>query len=113
MLHSFSLESLKNLDMGKASEAFQHHVRRAALDCLDRPLDGKPRKVVLEIAMVPDPEQDGACDKVKLQIRASSALPKHQTKVYSLGARVNGQLVFNEDALDNVDQGTLGYGDDQ
>lgn len=106
-LHLLTLESLRSLDMGKAAEAFNVHLRRAAIDCLDRPGDDKARKVVLEVELKPDPEPDGSCDRVHLQIKASSAVPKHQTRVYSAGLRANGALVFNEDALDNVDQQTF------
>lgn len=106
-LHLLSLESLNDLDGGKAAEAFKLHLRRAAMDCVDRPGDPKARKVTLEVELTPDPEPDGTCDRVHFQIRASSAVPKHQTRLYSAGLRANGALVFNEDSPGNVQQSTL------
>ncbi len=102
-----TLASLVDLDMGKATLAFQQHLARAAADCIDRPGDTKPRKVILEISMVPVIENDGSCDEVNSQICVSSKVPRHQTKVYSFGVRKNGSLVFNPDSPDNVSQGTF------
>ncbi len=103
----FTLESLAELDGGKAVKAFEQHVRRAALDCMDRPADATARKVTLELELVPVLEPGGDCTEVSARFRAASALPKHQTKLYSLGLRKNGVLVFNPDSPDHVDQSTL------
>jgi hypothetical protein len=102
----FTLESLRDLDGGKAAVAFTQHVKRAALDCLDRPGDKAARKVTLEISLIPVMEPGGDCTEVDVQIKASSAVPKHQTKPYSFGLRRGGMLVFNPDATDNVNQST-------
>lgn len=106
-LQKFTLDSMTDLDGGKASEAFDLHVLRAAMDCLDRPGDTKPRKVKLEVSLVPVIEADGTCDRVNVQIHASSAVPTHRTRAYSFGLRRGGQLVFDADSPDNVNQGTL------
>lgn len=110
-MEQFTLESLKELDGGKASLAFEHHVRRAAIDCMDRPGDKAPRKITLEITLRPVMEPGGDCTEVEAQIKASSSVPKHQTKPYSFGLRRNGVLVFNPDSPDAVDQMTA-FGDD-
>lgn len=102
-----TLASLVDLDMGKATLAFQQHLARAAADCIDRPEDTKPRKVTLEIAMVPVIENDGSYYEVRSSICVSSKVPRHQTKVYSFGVRKNGSLVFNPDSVDNVNQNTF------
>lgn len=103
----FTIDSLKDLDNGKAAEALRRHLRRAAADCEDRPGDSSPRKVQLSIAMVPVMDDQGNCDQVKLRIEASSTVPKHRTRVYSMGLRRGGMLVFNPDAPDNVNQSTF------
>jgi hypothetical protein len=102
-----ALASLKELDSGKAYEAFGVHLMRAAKDCLDRPGDSKPRKVTLEIGVVPVLDEGGTCDKVKFQIHASSSLPKHRTRVYEAALRANGMLAFNVDFPDEADQSSL------
>lgn len=106
-VHVLTLDSLEKLDMGKANEGFALHLKRAALDCMDRPGDDKERKVVLEIAVKPLMLPDGSCDEVKAQIQVFSKIPNHRTKVYSFGLRRNGSLVFSEDSPDNVNQTTL------
>lgn len=106
-VHQFTLRSLEDLDGGKAYAAFALHLKRAAVDCMDRPADGKPRKVLLEVALVPVIEPDGGCSEVKAQIYAKSTVPTHRTKVYSFGLRKNGVLAFNEDSLEAIDQTTM------
>lgn len=103
----FTLESLKDLDGGKALLAFQTHVHRAAVDCMDRPADAKPRKVLLQVEILPVMEPGGDCTEVALTIQAKSVIPPHQTKAYSMGLRRNGVLVFNPDSPDHVDQTTF------
>jgi hypothetical protein len=103
----FTLASLQDLDGGKAVKAFEQHVRRAAIDCMDRPADATARKVVLELELTPVMDQAGECTEVNARFKAASAVPKHQTKLYSLGLRRNGVLVFNPDSPDHIDQTTF------
>lgn len=112
-IQQFTLKNLDELDGGKAAVAFENHVRRAALDCTDRPGDKAARKVVLEVLLVPVMEQGGDCVSVDAQIKVSSAVPKHQTKPYSFGLRRGGMLVFNPDSVDNINQTTLIDGEDE
>lgn len=112
-VRQFSLDTLKALDGGKAALAFDEHVKRAALDCMDRPGDKAARTVTLEIKLTPVMEPGGDCTEVTAQIKATSAVPKHQTKPYSFGLRRGGMLVFNEDAVDNINQATFMDGDDE
>lgn len=106
-VRQFTLDALDDLDSGKAIEAFNLHIRRAAQDCYDRPGDDKPRKVKLEVSFTPVMDDEGDCNEVKAQIYASSAVPTHRTKTYSFGLRANGVVVFNPDSPDCVDQTTL------
>jgi hypothetical protein len=53
VMQQFKLENLVDLDGGKACVAFEQHVRRAALDCMDQPGDNAARKVTLEITLKP------------------------------------------------------------
>lgn len=103
----FSLANLDALDGGKAALAFAMHVKRAALDCMDRPGDGTARSVTLKITMVPRMESDGDCNEVFSQLKVTSSLPPHQTKMLSLAMKRNGSLLFNPDSLDDVNQTTL------
>lgn len=111
-IQQFTLDNLKDLDGGKAAAAFETHVRRAAMDCMDRPGDGKARKVILEVTLSPVMDPAGDCTEVEAQIHAKSTVPPHRTKPYSFGLRRNGVLVFNPDSVENVDQATLISEDD-
>lgn len=105
-IQQLTLDSLKDLDTGKVWQAFQMHLLRAAMDCLDRPADDKPRKVVLEFGLKPLMADDGDCSEVVGQFAIHSKVPTHRTKLYSFGLRRNG-LVYNPDAPDNVNQATF------
>ena len=106
-MQQLSLGSLKSLDMGKADEAFQSHLARAADDCRDRPLEAKARKVVLEVALVPRPDPSGDTTEVDVQIQLTSKIPSHRTKVYPMALFRNGAVGFNPDSPDNPNQATI------
>jgi hypothetical protein len=110
-LQSLTLANLKDLDLGKIDEAFQRHLARAAIDCMDRPTESKPRVVTLQFEVVPV-EVDGDCDEVVVRIQTTSKVPTHKTRPYSLAPRRNGALVFNPDSPTNVAQGTFLPDDD-
>ena len=107
MLKTLTLESLAEIDNGKASLAFARHLQRAAEDCYDRPSDGKARVITLKVEVKPVTDDKGLCEEGKVQIKAASTVPSHQTKVYSFGLKPNGQLLYNPDALDCVRQSTM------
>jgi hypothetical protein len=106
-LVQFNLDNLKDLDGGKAAIAFESHIRRAAMDCTDRPGDNKARTVVLEVSIVPVMQPGGDCTDVDVTIKAKSTVPPHRTKPYSMGLRRNGVVVFNPDSPDAIDQKTF------
>jgi hypothetical protein len=113
MLHQFTLENLARLDNGKAAAALDQHIRRAAADCMDRPADPKARVITLQIDLEPVLDTgDLSCSEVKAQIHVTSKVPSHKTRVYSLGLRRNGVLIFSEDSPDNINQTTLLDGPD-
>lgn len=103
----FSLENLSEIDGGKAALAFQEHVRRATLDCMDRPGDVKKRTVTFKVEITPLMQDDGDCTEVVMRLHAASSVPPHQTRLLSLGIRRNGSLVFNPDSPNDVNQATL------
>lgn len=95
-VHQLTLDSLRNLDLGKASTMFDLALGRLAADCLDRPADDRPREVTLKLIVKPLVDPDGSCSSVDLQIKVNSKIPEHQTKTYNLGLRNDGALLFNE-----------------
>lgn len=95
-VYQLTLDSLRNLDLGKASTMFDLALARLATDCLDRPTNDRPREVTLKLIIKPIIGPDGSCSSVDLQIKVNSKVPEHQTKPYNLGLRDDGTLMFNE-----------------
>jgi hypothetical protein len=97
------------LDDGKTAIAVGKHLERAARDCYDRPTDFKPRVVILQIEVTPIENDD---QNVMVQCFASSKVPPHRSRTVEMRVHGNGQLLFNPDSLDNVDQETM-FGDNE
>lgn len=106
-VQQLTLGSLADLDLGKGAEVFQRLLKRAVEDCMDRPGDKAPRKVALEIHIIPVMEQSGDCVEVSAEIVCTAKVPTYRTKPYSMGVRKGGILVFNPDSPDNINQGTF------
>lgn len=101
-----------SLDGGRVGEAFAAEVRRVALDCEDRPADGKPRTVTLTMTLTPiiATEPTGGIvelDSVQARFQITSSVPKRRSKQYSFGYRKGGKLVFNDLSDENIHQKTL------
>lgn len=105
---SLSLKSLKDLEDGKVDIAFNQYLDRCVKDCMDRPLEGKPREINMKVSIVPDTDKETReCDRVNVQVTISDTIPKRHTRAINMAVHRNGRIVFNKDSLDNVDQGTL------
>lgn len=101
----FSLDKLKDFDGGKMLAAFGEEMKYAAMSCNDRPNDKSPRKVTLEFSLTPVVEPNtGACEGVKLTMKAKSKVPERKSKAYELGIRANGSLLFSNANPENVNQ---------
>jgi len=103
-------ETLHQVDFGKATEAFQRLLKRAVLDCEDRPTMKKARKVTLEVQLTPEPEFEGNtvnCYTAKGVLVVKSSVPDYATNEIDFGIRNNGELVFNPDSPGNHRQMTM------
>ena len=111
-IHEFSLATLMELDNARVVEAWNQAVQRCASDCEDRPALKKPRKVTLELELIPVFEQDGAVlDSINASFKVKDSAPQREGKTYSLGVRrtrdKRHQLVFNDLSDENVNQRTI------
>lgn len=111
-LLNLTLETLKDLDGGRPALAFQHSVEQAVLDCKDRPLDNRPRKITLELILTPLAEESDIPGNFNLcgvmgTFRCKAAIPVRQTKVYNFGLSRQGKLFFSEQSPTNVAQTTI------
>ena len=103
-----TLETLKDLDMGRVSVAFQLELQRIVLDCIDRPGDKNPRKVTIEMKVTPIVDDTGSCEGASGEFSVKSSVPQRKSKPYHFRANKKGALVFSEESPDNADQTTFG-----
>jgi hypothetical protein len=107
---ALSLSSLEKIDNGKINAAFDHELKRVIEDCNDRPGMNKPRKLVLELILLPNCGTDKDqlyCESVSAQIRVEGKIPGRKTKVYTLETKPSGSAFFNADAPENPNQMTI------
>lgn len=108
-LQSLTIETLASMDGGRIGTAMELALKRIAADMDDRPGDDRPRKVTLEVAAVPVVAEDGLIDGAKLQVQVKETVPTRKSKVYDVGVRKGGMLVFQPMALDNHKQDPLPF----
>ncbi len=107
-----NLETLPLVDSGKVSAALELHLKRAAMDCKDRPNEPKARSVLMQIDIIPVTDDKGVCDEVSAQFHFKSSVPAHKTKSISLALKANGSLRFSEESPENFAQNTIMDGED-
>lgn len=108
-LEKFSLKSLSTIDGERIAIAFEQALRRVVQDCEDRPGEKKDRGVTLSLAVKPRLTPDGLCDDCDIQVAVTDTVPKRKSKVYNMSLRKGGHLLYNADALDDVEQSTLDF----
>jgi hypothetical protein len=109
-LKRFNLDTMKDLDSGRAVEAFQTATQRAVQDCMDRPGDKRARKIVLQLTLIPVARIDGNtidCDGAKGTFQCRCKIPDWETQEVDFGVQQSGDLIFNEDSPRDHRQMTL------
>jgi hypothetical protein len=110
---ALKLENLKLLDFGKVGAAFDHELRHVVLDCMDRSMDKRPRKVSITFTIKPVVPVDSPadCSEVEVECEVTSTVPKRRTQIYKMRPTAKGELAFHPDLPAEPDEGTL-YDDD-
>ena len=111
-LKALSFDTLNELEGGQIALGIDIALKQAIADCHDRPGVKGPRKIMVELAVVPTPDDRGSSmvrAAVGFNIKTTNP-PRGVVLPMSVGK--NGELMFNSDAPDNPDQKTL-YDDDQ
>jgi hypothetical protein len=109
-LTKFSLETMKDLDGGRATLTFDEQVKRAVLDCIDRPGEKRVRVVTLQMKITPVPVISGNtidCDGVDAILQCRTQLPDHPSRQVNFGIKHDGSLIFNPDSPADHRQTTL------
>lgn len=114
-LQRLTLKTMEEVDYGKAMLAFQQALKRAVLDCIDRPGDKRARKITLQLNLTPVAEINGNtidCESAKGTFQVRFKPPDYETTAVDFGVRNNGELVFNPNSPDNHRQETMFDGEE-
>lgn len=104
----FDLGKLANFDDARIMQAFQEELKYAALSCHDRPGDKSPRKVTLEMTLIPVQEPNsGGCEGINVKFKAKAKVPERKSREYSLNTNRAGQLIFSTTNAANAAQKTF------
>lgn len=107
MIRELDLAGLSEFAGGTVDAAFRHHIKRAIVDCEDRPGEKKPRTITLAVRITPVILQDGAATDVKADCEVTSNVPKHVSRTVECRIKQGGRAIFNDMAEDNVEQRTI------
>lgn len=105
-----NLGSLESLDDGRVAVAFQHELKRAVQDCIDRPADKKPRTVTLELSIKPIVAPDSSIIEMEGadgEFTIKSKVPTRKSKTYNFRSNKHGQLAFSSESPESADQTTF------
>lgn len=115
-LTKFSLETMKDLDGGRATLTFDEQLKVAVRDCLERPGEQRARVVTLQMTMIPVAVVEGNtvdCDGVNAVIKCTTKLPDHQARQVNFGIKNDGSLIFNKNSPNDHRQTTLDYDEEE
>lgn len=109
-LKVLTLDTLKDLDFGKAESAFRIALERAVRDCLDRPGDDRQRKVIFQLTLKPVAEIMGqtiSCEGAQGAFQVRCKIPDWETQAVDFGVKQNGTLYFSEESPRDHKQTTI------
>lgn len=99
-----TLATVPELAHGKVGVAFDRECKRMIRDCIDRPSDERPRKLVLQVTFKPVAVVDGqcvTCEGARAVAKIRGMAPDYETQEIDLGVRENGGAVFSPTCPEN------------
>ena len=115
-LKVLTLDTIKDLDLGRVGVGFSRLLEQAVRDCLDRPGDERARKLILQSALKPKAEivgQTVSCEGAAGVAQLRLKLPDYESQEVDFGVKQNGRLVFNEESPRDHRQATLFGAEDE
>lgn len=100
MQEKFTLGNLPLIDNGLIAEAFDREMKRLVKDCDERPLEEKPRVLMLSVKITPKPETSGRgiiCDEVVVEFELTGKTPLQRTRLYTMKPKQDGSIMFHPD----------------
>ncbi len=104
-LERFNAASIATIDGGRIGVALEQAIDRARLDCVDRPALEKPRKILLEVTVLPVIGQE-RLDSCGVTFQIKESLPGRESKTFNMRAGANG-LFYNELSPEDAAQLTI------
>lgn len=101
-----NFETLTELDSGKINMLVTRHLALIANDCMNRPGDKNKRKVTLEFYAEPILEEDGQCERCKIEVECKSKVPTFRSRRFEMRV-TKGGFLFNKDFPSELDQPSL------
>ena len=102
--------TLSLLDDGKLEELLAAQLKMMAQDCIDRPGETAPRKVIVEFVIKPKMTPEGNCDESEIHIECKGKLPVKRTHSFPMLTTKAG-FKFNREFPESRDQKGLGFDD--
>lgn len=105
------LDTVAELGVG-ASEAFAKALLHAVRDCIDRPADERPRKIVMQVDVTPVKEVHQnviSCEGARAVFKVRARVPDYETDTCDFGVKKDGRLFFNPLSPRNHKQDTFEF----
>ena len=102
-----TLAEFKDLDDGRLHVAWNKGLERLVKDCLDRPGDTSPRKLTMQLAIVPVQGQEGTLEDINGHVEIKDSIPVRKSKTYSFRCNKNGDLIYSANNPSNARQTTF------
>lgn len=109
---TLTLSSIERIDRGRVALAFNHALRRATLDVMDRPADDAAREVQLLVKLTPNRDKDmGALDTVGVEFIVKDKAPPRRSAGYSTLPTDDGRQLFQPDSPFDPRQASFEFAD--
>lgn len=109
-----TLQTIGDLDRGKVALAFNHALRVATLDVLDRPADKTARKVTLTVELRPKLDKHSAAlDVIENEFIIKTTVPNQRSASYPMVADQEGRQIFKPGSPFDPRQGAFPFADEQ
>lgn len=110
-LKKFDFDGLKEVHYGAINKEIDNAIRKAYLDCDDRPGVGAARTVTLTIKMKPNMDDGGRLANVEVDFKVKAAMPEKGVGVLMKPVVDDngGGLMFQPEIPDNPNQNPLPF----
>lgn len=110
---NLTLQNIGEIDSGRVALAFNHNLRLATMDVVDRPGDKSKRKVQLTVEMTPVLDKNtGALDTINNEFVIKTAMPVLRSAAYPMLPDNEGRQTFQPFAPFDPRQSSFSFTDE-